>query len=160
MLYLPYCDLHGEAWALCEKYRDRPEWSAFTKECSTLITKRRPTSSTIMTGSTLDDTTSTPSPITSNTRRLQFEDYLIKVSPYFVCQAPSTRCRDSHISVIMHGGGERGLSVCSSVCIVITVCSHDLSYPVFSQSNVSAATSYSCARSCVIPTPMSKVHRS
>ncbi|ORZ00570.1 hypothetical protein BCR43DRAFT_146463 [Syncephalastrum racemosum] len=78
MLYLPYCDLHGEAWALCEKYRDRPEWSAFTKECSTLITKRRATSSTINTSSTLDNTPSSPSPFTSSVQRLQFEDYLIK----------------------------------------------------------------------------------
>lgn len=60
--------MHAEAWALCSEYRDQPEWSLFLKDCAIL------------------DSYSLPSPVNSDihmscppSKRLHFEDYLIKV---------------------------------------------------------------------------------
>jgi hypothetical protein len=69
-LYTTYCDKHAEAWSLCSKYRERPEWAGFLKECVVL------------------DSNSIPFNLSNDiflhyrqqsAKRLQFEDYLIKV---------------------------------------------------------------------------------
>ncbi|KAI8884373.1 hypothetical protein K501DRAFT_332689 [Backusella circina FSU 941] len=68
-LYTTYCDKHAEAWSLCSKYRERPEWTGFLKECVVL------------------DSHSIPFNLSNDiflhyrqqsAKRLQFEDYLIK----------------------------------------------------------------------------------
>ncbi|KAI8335231.1 hypothetical protein BD560DRAFT_414204 [Blakeslea trispora] len=63
-LYKHYCDLHADAWALFSEYRDRPEWSSFLKDCTTL--------------DTYIDHFRLASDSISQTKKLQFEDYLIK----------------------------------------------------------------------------------
>ncbi|KAI7875866.1 hypothetical protein K492DRAFT_210721 [Lichtheimia hyalospora FSU 10163] len=78
-LYTEYCDFHDDAWQLCEEYRDRPEWAFFLKECMAAESA----TSSVATGSYLDPTaglmTSSQSVVpTGNSKRLQFEDYLIK----------------------------------------------------------------------------------
>lgn len=72
MLYNGYCDDHSEAWRLCEEYRERPEWSTFLKEC--VLAASTPGSSTIASGMVMDS----PLHVPATSRRLQFEDYLIK----------------------------------------------------------------------------------
>ncbi|KAI8375102.1 hypothetical protein EDC96DRAFT_345545 [Choanephora cucurbitarum] len=63
-LYKHYCDMHADAWALFSEYRDRPEWSSFLKDCTTL-------------DAYIDSFRVIPDSI-SQPKKLQFEDYLIK----------------------------------------------------------------------------------
>ncbi|KAI9278545.1 hypothetical protein BDA99DRAFT_492474 [Phascolomyces articulosus] len=95
IMYTQYCDLHDEAWALCEEYRDRPEWSQFTKESMALITTTDGSTvvpvatSSVVSGSIMMDQPSSmshqqqpqlASSVSSSPigKKLQFEDYLIK----------------------------------------------------------------------------------
>ncbi|KAI9488984.1 hypothetical protein BDB00DRAFT_845631 [Zychaea mexicana] len=82
LMYTRYCDLHDEAWSLCEEYRDRPEWSHFTKECTAMIAESTPVSSSVVSGSLMDQVSSSQQQLSASSspvgKRLQFEDYLIK----------------------------------------------------------------------------------
>ena len=89
--YTQYCDLHDEAWELCEEYRDRSEWSQFIKECMGLLAESTLASSSVASGSMMDRHYSTnsqsPHQFSSSSsspvgNKLQFEDYLIKVRTF------------------------------------------------------------------------------
>ncbi|KAG2226624.1 hypothetical protein INT45_005110, partial [Circinella minor] len=85
--YTQYCDLHDEAWELCEEYRDRSEWSQFIKECMGLLVESTIAPYSVVSGSMIDrhssNNSQSPQQISSSSsspvsKKLQFEDYLIK----------------------------------------------------------------------------------
>ncbi|CAO3637962.1 unnamed protein product [Cunninghamella blakesleeana] len=72
-LYDDYCDKHDDAIHLCKEYRLKPEWSIFTKECTAFINNGYiyPTPE-----SSFDQ--HHHQWISTTTKPLHFEDYLIK----------------------------------------------------------------------------------